>query len=61
MNWQHVVKISENSIVWIVRYKHSNPPKPFFQFYEKMGSCTSQAHFSVKNVENGGASLNLVS
>jgi len=48
MNWQHVAKNLENSTVWIGRYKHSYSPKPFFQLCKKTGSCTSQAHFSMK-------------
>jgi len=44
-----VEKISEISMVWIARYKHSNSLKLFFAPHEKQGSCTSQDHFSMKN------------
>jgi len=58
MNWQHRVKISENYTVWIVRYKHSNSPKLFFNSAKNRAAALHKLTFQWKNVENGGASLN---
>jgi len=41
-------KLSEISTMWIARYELSNSQKSFFGPYEKLGSCTSQAHICMK-------------
>jgi len=56
-----MVKISKESATWIERYKHSNLLKSFLGTCEKHYSNISQAHFSMKNVQNGGASLDYFS
>jgi hypothetical protein len=48
LNEEFVVKISEIFASWIARYKHSNSLKSFFWPCKKQGSCTPEAHFSIK-------------
>jgi len=61
MNRQYVVKLSENSTMWIVRYKHFKFTKTiFFNFAKKRAAALHKLTFQWKNVKNGGDSLNSV-
>jgi len=56
MTSKHVVKVSEISSAWIARYELLNTQKSFFA-PEKNGQLHFTSSLCMKNVQNGGASL----